>query len=748
MEYLYYSFLFAFLFVYSGLGLTLILCPSGLKKHALFLSPMVGYCYLTLAGWLCYNLNFKGTDAYGPALLILPLVVLYYALADGSRKTAECHKLVNADLVAPLAVGVIAFIVISIPSIVSVDALTSTSLGNVDIAANTNSSRYLKEFARSETVGFFGDKTNEFRYVPHVYFGPCLSTALPSSLFSVETHKLANISLNTFFLFGVLLFYSLAREAFRYNQSSAILVMSLYGLSPIMYFTTYQGFQGQIIGTGLAVCLALLHAKAIENGQRISDYYSYVPLALLFTWGILVTYRHMLPLICIPLAAYVILTAFTAKSRAPIYNWILFFLVTVAGASVLTPSRLMSLPAYMVAQGNFAVGWHIPLLSLAAVFGLTFDDVYLQNHITLASVTFSILLAGLAVAGYVDAHRRDRKLFLLAFSSVVPILLGYVILAFPDRTGSGWGGYRSYKLLSFFLPQVLLGALIVFRNAQFGRKDLTSHILRVSFAVLLVCSAVSCYAIVERMSKTRSVVSKDMVDLRKIEDDPRVESINILRSAFWDTVWQAHFLMRKPLYFESTTYYDYTAKGLDGQWDLKTTSPSNAEIIHVGSFDKVKTGSESDTIAVNSSYSLERAGAGRTLRARFEKGWYDSEGTHIWTGESGDASTIILHCSKDKLAIDLRASYWPLDPNNHLSIYLNGSKVADCPDNSSCRAEGMVLSAGQNELLFMTALPPTVPPTADPRRLGYAFRSIELSPSETAARFHNASSPDKSTAAR
>ena len=749
MEYLYYSVLFAFLFVYSGLGLTLAFCPEALKKHALFLSPLVGYCYLTLAGSLCYNLNLKGTDAYAPALLIPPLIVLYYALVHGSRHSIERIKLINGDLVAPVAVGIIAFIIISVPSIVSVDSLTSISLGNVDIASSANTSRYLKEFARSDTVGFFGDKTNEFRYVPHVYFGPCFSTALSSSLFSVETYKLQNISLNTFFLFSVLLFYSFAREAFRYNQTSAILVTSLYGLSPIMYFTTYQGFQSQIIGTGLAICLMLLQVKALENSQKISDYYSYVPLALFFTGGLLLTYRHMLPLICIVLAAYVILTAFSEKSKALIFNWVLFLAVTIAGASVLTPSRLLSLPAYMVAQGSFAVGWHIPMISLDSVFGLTFGNVDLLGHMTVARVTASILLAGLAVAGYVDAHRKDRKLFLLAFSLAAPILLGYVILAFPDRTGSGWGGYRSYKLLSFFLPQVLLSALIVFRNAQFAPKDLTSHILRLSFAVLLISSGVSCYAIVDRMSKTRSVVSKDMADLRKTEDDPRVESINILRSSFWNTVWQAHFLMRKPLYFESTTYYDYTAKGLDGQWDLKsTTRSSNDEIIHVGSFDKVKPGRDANSIAVNSSYVLERAGAVRTLQARFEKGWYSSEGTHIWTGESGDASTIILRCSRDKLAINLRATYWPLDPGNRLVIYLNGSKVTDCPDNSSCRADGMVLSAGQNELLFMTALPPTVPPTADPRRLGYAFRSIELTPSETAARLHNESSPGESPTVR
>jgi hypothetical protein len=53
MQYLYYSILFASLYVYLGLGLTLMVCPKDLKKYAVLMSPMVGYCYLTLVAWYC-----------------------------------------------------------------------------------------------------------------------------------------------------------------------------------------------------------------------------------------------------------------------------------------------------------------------------------------------------------------------------------------------------------------------------------------------------------------------------------------------------------------------------------------------------------------------------------------------------------------------------------------------------------------------------------------------------------------------
>lgn len=740
MSYLYYSFLFAFLYVYAGLGLTLLLCPEALKKHALFLAPMAGYCYLTLAAWLCYRLNLRGTDAYGAELLVPPAFFLYYALTSRKKQATQEYKLINRELIAPIAIGIIALAIISTPFVTTnVESLTSKSLRNADIAANDGVSRYLKEFARSETVDFLGDKANEFRYVPHVYFGPCLSTALPSSLFSLQTYQLQNISIHIFFVFSVLLLYSLAREVFRYSQYGAIGVTALYGLSPIMYYTINECFVSQIIATGLAICLILLNVKAIDSSHRISDYYSYAPLVALFTWGMLVSYRHMLPLLYVPLACYVLLTAIYAKSRTVVTNWLLFLVVTVAAAAVFSPIRLISLATYLIFQGNVPVGWHIPLITPEGVFGLTFNDVYLQMPFT--NVALSVLLAVVIGAGFVHAYKTDRRLFLLALSLVGLIILGYLILAIPDRTAGGWGGYKSYKFLSFFLPQVLLGSLLLFRSLQFAPKKRIYYLLNLPLAALIGCSIVSCRAMVNEMSNTRFVVSKDLADLRRVEDDTRVESVNILRSDYWQTLWQANFLMRKKLYFENTTYYAATT--LDGQWDLKPPTMSANDIIHVTDFDIGKNANDPSTLTVNSSYVLERVGPIRTLDVRFEKGWHNSEGAHIWTGESSEDSTITLQCPKDKVAIDFRAIYWPLDPNNHLSIILNGIKVAECPDNHSCEALGLILSQGQNVLTFKTALPAAIPGNGDPRHLGYAFNSINISPSKTQVLAQEAPTPKK-----
>ena len=73
---------------------------------------------------------------------------------------------------------------------------------------------------------------------------------------------------------------------------------------------------------------------------------------------------------------------------------------------------------------------------------------------------------------------------------------------------------------------------------------------------------------------------------------PLVESVNILGSDWWDILWQTNFLMRKKLYFETTTYAGRIQSKLEGQWDLLRRSRETI-------FDE-------ETIPVNSSYVLKK----------------------------------------------------------------------------------------------------------------------------------------------
>ncbi len=211
MEYLLYSFLFACLYVYLGLGLSLLFCPKILKKYAVFLAPMVGYCYLTLVGWYCYNFELGGTDVYAWAILLPPIVFIGVAILNRRRRTAESVKLFKGKLVTPFVVSIIAFLILSIPFFRGIPGLTSMSFKNNDIAVGASISRYLKEFKRSDTVGFLGQQYAIKFMADQTIFGAALSTAFAGSLFSLETYQLQSVSIHVFFLFSVLLVYALAR---------------------------------------------------------------------------------------------------------------------------------------------------------------------------------------------------------------------------------------------------------------------------------------------------------------------------------------------------------------------------------------------------------------------------------------------------------------------------------------------------------------------------------------------------------
>jgi hypothetical protein len=219
------------------------------------------------------------------------------------------------------------------------------------------------------------------------------------------------------------------------------------------------------------------------------------------------------------------------------------------------------------------------------------------------------------------------------------------------------------------------------------------------------------------MHRKSKRVSQDMAGLKEIEGNPAVHSINIVAD-YWDTMWQAYFLMRKKIFMETSTYF--AASPLEGEWNLTLVGGAEGNILNVSGFDSI------DTIPVNSTYKLERAMQPRLLRARFGNGWHDSEKTHRWTGGDSNRSGIVLECATDGLSFDLHASYYPLNPDNSLAIYFNGEEKAKCRDNSSCMVSGLVLMRGENLLEFRMALHPTHPPNGDPRRLGYAFKSIDI----------------------
>lgn len=723
MRYACYSLLFALLYVLLGFGLTVLCAPERLKKHILLLAPLVGYCYLALVASLCYDVDLRGTDVYAPFVVAPPLVLLLYVVAR-RRQDLSLIRMRDPDVTAPLVIGIVTFVLISSPLIGRPEGPTTISIGNNDLAFYASAARYVKEFARSEPLGFIEQADP---YVFRLTFGSLLSTAVPSSLYSIELYKLQNVTIHVFFAFGAALLYALARRQFFYKVIPAAAISLMYGVSPIMWYTVYHGFQPQIIGTTLSLGLFLVHGMALETrADRLREYGRHSLVAAFLTWGTLVTYAHMLPLIYAMLICYSIPFAFRAESRISAAKWWIFLLAALFLNVLISPSRATAMVELAVSRAIKQSGWHVSFFTPGSIFGFTLDSPDFASQTGFIGLALSALLAGCVFLGIRDTAKNDRKLFLLCSSLLMAMILGYVLLAYPMERRQ-WGGYKSYKMISFFLPLFLLASLPVVRNIELRRNGFRAFPIAL-LVILLGGNAISCYYAGRWMRTAPNVVTADLADLKRVEENPLVESINVTGTRMWDMMWQIHFLLRKKLFFQTRTYY--AATSLDGQWDLRATGQANIDILHIASFEPV------ETITINSSYVLERPYSSRVLRARFGAGWHESERTHRWTGPDSNTSSIVLDSTLDHLPIAVGASYWPLDPNNRLSIFLDGARVADCPDNRSCRADRIVLSKGNSILEFRCAIPPSMPAGADTRRVGYAFTSIEIYPAA------EASSPD------
>src|SRR5205823_2666108 len=116
-----------------------------------------------------------------------------------------------------------------------------------------------------------------------------------------------------------------------------------------------------------------------------------------------------------------------------------------------------------VLMKEVVAGWFLPWISPASLLGVTGISAF--SHLQWPLEALLALLVGSAVlAGLILTRRRERDVFLIAASFVAVIGGAYAYLVIGGRNGSGLGGYKSFKLLSFFAPILWCSALLFLRE--------------------------------------------------------------------------------------------------------------------------------------------------------------------------------------------------------------------------------------------------------------------------------------------
>jgi hypothetical protein len=295
---------------------------------------------------------------------------------------------------------------------------------------------------------------------------------------------------------------------------------------------------------------------------------------------------------------------------------------------------------------------------------------------------------------------------------------GCFVLAVKGQESEILGGYKSFKLVSFFLPffALALVSLLAVAKSRYKRLD-------VAIKLATVMAVIGGYVMADRimLRPTRySKVESEYETLRGLERTNSVESINVSSGDYWPTMWIAYFLIHKKLYLENPSYY-VMSEPL-GEYDLVDKVGSQLLRVKPVAAQAIKVANERFALV---------GPVQRKVRAKFGTGWYLGEVGQVWSGKDGKRSSIILHALDDGVRVRLRFLCSPLRGNDHLRLQAGGEEISAAVDVASngpeeIRVSDLVLKKGDTEVDIISELEPTQPNATDPRPVSYSFRSIEV----------------------
>lgn len=572
MIYIWNSFLLSLVFTYLGLGLSLWLCPQRLKKYALLLAPAFGFAYLTLVGWFCYVGEVPGTDRYAAWVLAPPLLFLAAGWFLHPAGEKPWRALFHPESLLAWLAGFGVQLAFAWPYVAGVQGmqLTSLSIGNYDLPDAATVATFLKEFHRHTEVGFIGQTQFLWNYTGTNIFGGPLATAFGSTLLNLQTYQVQSMSINVFLFFALLAGYALAREGFGYRPLTAAFLMVLVAFNPLTMYSVYHGFQGHLVSLPLTLTLVLLNLALARVDFAWRDFPGMTVLLALINWGLALTYPHVIVLTYLPLGTYLLVVACQEKQWRRAGFWAV---CTVAALVLLTLAShhfwYMTV-VRLLARSKDIAGWFHPLLAPDVVFGFFRGNLNLPyfepRHPVWQSVGASaaaLLFIGYGLKKSWDGHRQTG---LLSALWIGYILAGYLLLAYAGREQAGWGGYKSYKFIAYYVPLLLLAGLRGYEYLLSFKRG--PWLYAAALLLLLLPNGRASYKIIKLAGEGHLMVTQQMAELKNLERDDRIRSINILHNTHWEAMWEVNFLLRKRLYLKYKFCHGRVAMPLEGEWDM------------------------------------------------------------------------------------------------------------------------------------------------------------------------------------
>jgi signal peptidase I len=722
MDFFLYAIIISILYVYSGIGLIFLVIPKKFEKYSFYLSPFAGLAYLSYFSWLFFEYSPWGTNTYAKILFIPPLFFLIFACIIKKDRIVVLFSPFKKENLPLIFLCIILFLALSFPYYSKIDGISNTiTLGNNDIIDYAAKSKYLMVSSILQSpLAYVPEVAPSFPWIlQNTYFSAAVSTALPSSLLHLESYQIQNLVIYLFFIFSLPISYLIGIEIFGYSKKIAFILTLLIGINFHLLYIVYQGFFGQCVGIGFMLGLIFSTYYPILKYEKFSEIIPFLPLNVLFCFGLFISYNILVPLFLIPALLFLSLYFIYSRSKPFLVHSVGYFSLTFFITFLISPFSFINRIVSLFWFNDVIAGWDMPVLSPDQIFGLVGNNVWMQPEPVFLRILLSLPIILLLIFSLYFLFKKERREFFLFGSYLGFVIIFYCYLFIKESLSPSFSGdgYKAYKLFTYFIPIFLLTGFYYFKNFEFTftQKNFGKKIAIIAFLCLIIMGNIwSAFAIISGSAQQSAKISNDIISLEKINYIENISSINVEENAWWEQMWIYYFLMgNKSVYLKYPTYYGSSPQ--KGEWTLKTKS----DIIHINN--------QNDSLTINGAYYLVK---NVSLDTTYTTGWYDREsnGPVIWrwSGANNESSSILLDSTQDqRLNLDLR--YWSLNPANVLTVLIDNNTIKDCIDRQYCGITNINLTSGNHILTLRTKLPPQLPGNGDPRYLGYAFSNITFS---------------------
>ncbi len=637
-----------------------------------------------------------------------------------------CHTCFHSLI--PIGVSAAGLAIVSLPYLLIADGRPlAISLGNLDLADLACASRFLQEFARNSKQGFLG-QSGFFQWISDdVWFGPSAIVAFISTLLGSAPYKLQSLVMNVVATQGAALLYILISEVLSFRKLPAITVCILYSVSPILMYTTWESFGGQIISIPLTLGILLAAGLVLKNRVTWKQAGPYLFLLIILESGLLDTYHYIL-LINIALigcyaAAYFFLARFDKR-------YILSFSVlatSVAITCALNPLRVRGLVSMLSVLKDAVAGWFIPWIGPGLLFGFNASAKLVGIKPQLPNLLVFLFVGLILIVNLsylIRCWKTENHHLAFFLGLVIPIFALALYFSLPSASNPNFGGYRGYKIASAFFGFYLSG------NLLFVTKLAVTPVRRLVFAIIflpiLFFAGYNTWNLITFMRVNAYVLPKNVIALENLENYQFVPGINVLSTDNNTSIWINYFLLKKPQIYQTFPYGGRVIGKFDPDYYFLAENANLPSLHNRYDIFSVSLTQYTDRYQIDPVFYIYRASPQQTLLISPGKGWWNSEGTHRWSGRDGSSVSLILQAQVPDISVYVTAKYSPLEPGDHMRADYEGKSLVLHESIGEFSSEQFLLHKGDNIITFSNTLPPGKPTAWDPRTLGILWTDVTV----------------------